>query len=278
MEAMPPKPWHFVCPSSRGLGHALTRTLLRTRPEPILATTRSNSESPLRESLLKDLPSTCSTRLKIVTSCDVTDEDSVMEAARKAALWFPTEKYRLAFAFALPGILRVEKSLGDVDFEMAMESFRVNAVGNLVLAKHFFPFLPKRVHRRQDGEEGEEGGEESSLPKHATWLTVAARIGSTTDNRAGGWFSYRASKAAVISLSRSLDHALQASSGPAAMAVSYHPGTVRTDFSRDFWDSVPDERLFSPEFAAEKLLSVVWGLGLDQRGRCWDWKGEEVPP
>ncbi|RDA83111.1 hypothetical protein CP532_4438 [Ophiocordyceps camponoti-leonardi (nom. inval.)] len=281
---MPPKPWHLVCPSNRGLGHALTRTLLRTRPEPILATTRSSDATSLRESLLKDLPSSCEPRLKIVTGVDVTDEGSVAEAARKASAYFPPESHRLSCAFALPGILRVERSLRDVVVDEAVESFRVNAVGNLVLAKHFFPFLPRRVDRRhrseeEDQEKEQEGeGGESSLPHHATWLSVAARVGSTTDNRAGGWFSYRASKAAVFSLARSLDLALQASSGPAAIAVAYHPGTVRTDFSRDFWDTVPDEKLFSPEYAAEKLLQVVWGLNLDQRGRCWDWQGLEVPP
>ncbi|RCI14038.1 hypothetical protein L249_8299 [Ophiocordyceps polyrhachis-furcata BCC 54312] len=291
---MPPppwKPWHLVCPSNRGLGHALTRLLLlRTHPsEPILATTRApdSSSSSLRESLLKDLPSSCAPhRLKIVSGVDVTDEASVAEAARKASLFFPPEhSYRLSCAFALPGILRVERSLRDVDVDEAVELFRVNAVGNLVLAKHFFPFLPRRVdHRRRRRLPSEdEQDSSSSLPPpphhhHATWLSVAARVGSTTDNRAGGWFSYRASKAAVFSLARSLDLALQARCGPAAMAVAYHPGTVRTDFSRHFWHNVPHEKLFSPEYAAEKLLQVVWGLKLDQRGKCWDWQGLEVPP
>ncbi|PHH85051.1 hypothetical protein CDD83_979 [Cordyceps sp. RAO-2017] len=79
-------------------------------------------------------------------------------------------------------------------------------------------------------------------------------------------------------MARSLDLCLQARSGPAALAVAYHPGTVRTDFSRHFWASVPPDRLFSPDYAAERLLDVVCRLRLDQRGRCWDWKGDEVPP
>jgi hypothetical protein len=63
------------------------------------------------------------------------------------------------------------------------------------------------------------------------------------------------------------------------MAMAYHPGTVRTDLSRDFWETVPKEKLFEPEFAAEKMVEVVTGkVGLDGRGRCWDWKGEEILP
>ncbi|POR38784.1 C-factor [Tolypocladium paradoxum] len=107
---------------------------------------------------------------------------------------------------------------------------------------------------------------------------MAARVGSTADNRAGGWYSYRASKAAVFSLTRSLDLFLLARCGERALAVAYHPGTVRTDLSREFWRNVPEGRLFSPEYAAERMVHVICGLDVEQRGRCWDWKGEEVPP
>lgn len=99
------------------------------------------------------------------------------------------------------------------------------------------------------------------------------------DNRKGGWYSYRSSKAAVNSLTRSFDLQLAARSGDKAMAMAYHPGTVRTDLSRDFWETVPKEKLLEPEFAAEKMVEVVTGkVGLDGRGRCWDWKGEGILP
>lgn len=107
---------------------------------------------------------------------------------------------------------------------------------------------------------------------------MSARVGSITDNSAGGWFSYRASKAAVNQLAKSLDIYLQQSAGEKALCVSLHPGTVKTGLSRDFWASTPKEQLFSPEYAAEKLCEVVKGLGEEGRGKCWDWAGKEIPP
>lgn len=107
---------------------------------------------------------------------------------------------------------------------------------------------------------------------------MSARVGSITDNSAGGWYSYRASKAAVNQLAKSLDIYLQHSVGDKAMCVALHPGTVKTGLSQDFWASTPAEKLFSPSFAAERLCEVVKGLGPEDRGKCWDWEGKEIPP
>jgi hypothetical protein len=63
------------------------------------------------------------------------------------------------------------------------------------------------------------------------------------------------------------------------MAIAMHPGTVKTGLSKEFWANVMEEKLFSPEFAAEKVLAVVRELGVERgRGRCWDWKGDEILP
>ncbi|UNI24351.1 hypothetical protein JDV02_010103 [Purpureocillium takamizusanense] len=316
-------PWIFICPASRGIGHALTRRLLlatATSALPVLATTRLADTSITKASILDGLDVTTggaeaaddsrhdgggreqqqqqlSRRLHVVR-CDVTDESSVREAARAAARLFPPATHHLHLACAIPGVLaRAEKSPAQVDPAAALESFRVNAVGPMLLAKHFGEFLPRRAtcvpgwqgqgHQQQQHHEQEQEQEQDEkkqleqlggLPRHATWLSMAARLGSTTDNRAGGWYSYRASKAAVISLTRGLDLHLQGRCGGKALAVAYHPGTVKTDFSRDFWGGVPEGKLFSPEFAAERMVDVIRGLTPEQRGKCWDWKGEEVPP
>lgn len=62
------------------------------------------------------------------------------------------------------------------------------------------------------------------------------------------------------------------------MAVALHPGTVKTGLSEEFWGSTKDEKLFSPQFAAERLVEVVKGVGVEGRGRCWDWEGKEILP
>ena len=107
---------------------------------------------------------------------------------------------------------------------------------------------------------------------------MSARVGSTTDNALGGWYSYRASKAGVNSITKSFDLFLKPRSGENAMAVAYHPGTVKTALSKEFWGSVKEGKLFEPEFAVEKMMEVVRSVGLGGRGQCWDWKGEEILP
>ncbi|KAL6797715.1 hypothetical protein GGI42DRAFT_344515 [Trichoderma sp. SZMC 28013] len=326
--AMSSTPWIFICPSSRGIGNALTRHILRrtarlSTPIPVLATTRHPDPAVAKAALLRDVFSTPSSSYSssasssssslngqhekqqdelskrlFVVRCDVTDESTIASAAQEAKNLFPKDSHHLHLACVLPGVLlNPEKSPAQVDAEAALQSFRVNAVGQLLVAKHFFGFLPRKGTAMAspgyeyddedvDEEDDYEGGDEDEaeeeaalrLPQHATWLNMSARVGSTTDNRAGGWFSYRASKAAVNSITKSLDIQLRTRAGDNAMAVAYHPGTVKTELSKDYWAGVPEEKLFSTEYAAERLMDVVCGLGVKDRGLCWDWKGTEIPP
>jgi NAD(P)-dependent dehydrogenase (short-subunit alcohol dehydrogenase family) len=180
-----------------------------------------------------------------------------------------TKENHLHLAFAIPGILYPEKAPSQLDYVHITQTFAVNTIGPLLLMKHFAPFLPTKASTLSS---------EQGLPPHAVWLTMSARVGSTTDNQLGGWFSYRSSKAGVTSITKSLDNYLKGKSGDKAIAIAYHPGTVKTDLSKEFWNSVPKEKLFTPEYAVENMVDVVTNIGLDQRGRCWDWKGTEVPP
>jgi NAD(P)-dependent dehydrogenase (short-subunit alcohol dehydrogenase family) len=177
----------------------------------------------------------------------------------------------LHLTFAIPGILYPERSPSQLDHAQLTRTFAINTIGPLLLMKHFTPFLPTKATKLP--KEPEPG-----LPPYAVWLTMSARVGSTTDNQLGGWFSYRASKAGVTSVSKSLDLWLRGKSGDNAMAMAYHPGTVKTGLSKEFWGSVAKEKLFTPEYAVEKMVGVVRNIELEQRGRCWDWRGAEVLP
>lgn len=266
-------PWIFICPSSRGIGHALTRRLLQTTSLPILATARRDT-SGVKSSLLQDLPKAddLAPRLSIV-ECDVTDEASMSAAAKRAAELFPSKTHHLRLACAIPGLLQPEKNPKQVNAEESLEQFRINAVGPLLLIKHFSEFLPKQATDLKPSPDDDQ----IKLPDHATWLSMSARVGSVTDNKAGGWYSYRASKSAVMSISKSFDNFLRARSGDQALSIAYHPGTVKTELSRGFWEQAGNE-LFSPEYAAEKMVDVLSQLKKDQRGKCWDYKNSEVPP
>lgn len=267
-------PWIFICPSSRGIGYALTRRLLQTTSLPILATTRRDPSST-KSSLLADLPSAedLAPRLSIVP-CDVTDESSIQAAAQHAHELFPPSSHHLRVACAIPGVLYPEKNPKQIDYDKSLETYKINTIGPLLLIKHFSEFLPKLTTDVAPSPEGDK----ISFPQHSTWLSMSARVGSISDNKAGGWYSYRSSKTAVSSISKSLDNFLRARSGDNAVAIGYHPGTVKTHLSKGFWESVGEDKLFSPEYAAERMVDVLSKLELSQRGKCWDWKNEEVPP
>ena len=175
-------------------------------------------------------------------------------------------------AFLVPGILHPERAPSQIVAAEALSTFQINAVGPLLLAKHFSPFLPTRatsVPLIQD--------DKDMLPANAVMALMSARVGSISDNRLGGWYSYRASKAAVNSIAKSVDIFLKQKAQEKAMCIAMHPGTVKTALSEEFWANVKEEKLFTAEFAAERLMRVVRDLDVEGRGKCWDWEGKEIP-
>ncbi|KAK7752521.1 hypothetical protein SLS62_005489 [Diatrype stigma] len=312
------KPWIFISPASRGIGQALTRHLLRTTRLPILATARSADTGAVKASILsgvspsptspppeatkKDATEDMASRLHVV-QLDVTDEPTMAAAAERAAALFPREAHHLHLGFALPGVLHPERSPAQVRYRDALATLQVNVLGPLMLMKHFGGFLPRKNtdvgfdggdgadYRYYHNDDGGTGGKSEPLffPQHATFLTASARVGSVSDNSLGGWYSYRASKAGVNSLAKTFNLHLQAqakqsgrsstSSGATpAIAMAYHPGTVKTGLSREFWGGVAPEKLFTAEYAVERMVDVVRTRTPEQGGRCWDWRGEEILP
>lgn len=77
---------------------------------------------------------------------------------------------------------------------------------------------------------------------------------------------------------KTFDNYLRTRSGERAVSIGLHPGTVKTDFSREFWGGVKEGKLFEKEWVAERLVEVVRERGKEGRGRCWDFEGREVVP
>jgi len=261
------QPWILTSPASRGIGFEITRRLLTTTDLPVVATARTKLDET-EKSILEGLD-VDDKRLELV-EVDVKDEKSIKDAASFLASKYPTKSSYLHLAFCTPGMLKPEKSPAQIDYEAALETFKLNTLGPMMLLKHFSPFLPSK---RMDLTASATG-----LPPQAVFAIMSARVGSISENRLGGWYSYRASKAAVNQIVKSLNIYLKISTGGKAIAVGLHPGTVKTDLSRDFWQSTPKEKLFEPKYAAERLVDVVKGLREESGGKCWDWKGEEIPP
>jgi NAD(P)-dependent dehydrogenase (short-subunit alcohol dehydrogenase family) len=149
-----------------------------------------------------------------------------------------------------------ERSNAALDPRQLMRLFAINAVGPALIAKHVLPLLPR--------------GERS------VFAALSARVGSIGDNRLGGWHSYRASKAALNMLIRTLAIELERTR-PQAILVGLHPGTVDTELSKPFQRGVPEGRLFTPDQSAERLLAVVDGLEPEDSGGVFAWDGQRIP-
>jgi NAD(P)-dependent dehydrogenase (short-subunit alcohol dehydrogenase family) len=187
---------------------------------------------------------------------DVLDEAAVSAAAgHVAAIGEPNlivvATGQLSAAGAGP-----EKSMRALDAKALMEMFAVNAVGPALVAKHLLPLTPRA--------------------RPALFAALSARVGSIGDDRLGGWYGYRASKAALNMMVRNL--AIEYSrTHPKGVCVALHPGTVDTPLSAPFRSTVLPERLLSPRQSAGALLDVMNGLGPADTGGFFDWKGVQIP-
>ncbi len=240
--------------SSRGLGLALAQALV-ARPDVglVFATCRDPGRSPGLEALRREHPDRV-----LVRPLDVRCEKSIGAAAEGLG----EDCDRLHLLLNCSGILHddsglhPEKKLEQVQPENLVRAFEVNAFGPLLVAKHFLRFL------RHD--------------EPAVLANVSARVGSIGDNRSGGWYGYRASKAAQNMFTRTLAVELRRRA-PNVACVALHPGTVDTDLSRPFQRSVPKGKLFSPEQAARQLLAVIDAVRPEQTGSFLAFDGSRIP-
>ncbi|WP_226625817.1 SDR family NAD(P)-dependent oxidoreductase [Alloyangia pacifica] len=155
-------------------------------------------------------------------------------------------------ALALQGS-EPEKTLKALEPEQFLQQMALNALGPALVLKHARRLLPR--------------------DRPATFAALSARVGSIGDNRLGGWYSYRASKAALNQMIRSASVEMARTHRQLA-CVALHPGTVATPFTADYLGRHPS---VAPEEAAQNLLTVLDGLGPEHTGRFFDWAGKEVP-
>ena len=184
---------------------------------------------------------------------DVEDESSIAAAAQALAGRAP---FHLVFnatgALHLGGVAP-EKRLTELNAATLMRAFAVNAIAPALLVKHFTPLLP--THGR------------------GLFASLSARVGSIGDNRKGGWYGYRASKAAQNMLLRTAAIEV-ARRRPEAVLVALHPGTVRSRLSAAVIGDAP--AMASDECAA-RLLAVLDGLSAAQTGGFYAYDGSAIP-
>lgn len=185
-----------------------------------------------------------------VDGLDVTDEASVA-----SVLGAVVGTFDLVFV-ATGGLevagVRPEKSVKALDAGAMAAQFALNATGPALVIKHVWRLIPK--------------------DRPARVAVLSARVGSIGDNRLGGWHGYRAAKAALNQIVRTCAVEL-ARTHPMAALVALHPGTVATSLTVAYAGGHPT---VTPAVAAEHLLAVLEGIGAEQSGLFFDWKGERV--
>lgn len=187
---------------------------------------------------------------------DVQNETSIVECAEAVR----QRSGSLSLLIYAAGVLhtadaRPERRLEQLEAPALDGVFAVNAFGPMLVAKHFWPLLK---HDRR-----------------AVLANVSARVGSIGDNRLGGWYAYRCSKAALNMFTKTLSIELKRRA-PNVICLAVHPGTVDTNLSKPFQASVPDGKLFTPAYAAARLLENIDRATAEASGSFLAWDGQDI--
>ena len=233
-----------VSGSSGAIGSAFIAELARKYPS-----ARINGLSRTRS----DFPDARVRTLQV----DYLDETSLQSAAERVGQYGPVDLVVAAGGILHQADMIPEKSLRDVSADKLMKLYCANAVGPALIAKHFLPLMPR--------------------DRRAVFAALSARVGSISDNSLGGWYSYRASKAALNMIIRNASIEM-GRRNPQAVVVGLHPGTVDSALSKPFQRNIAPEKLFSPQYAVNRMLEVLERLTASDSGHCFAWDGDRIEP
>ena len=189
---------------------------------------------------------------------DIEDEESIKDCIKNLS-----KDIKFDLVFVATGILHndndifPEKSIRDISKSKLEKVLLVNTIGPALVGKYFIPYL------RKDSK--------------SIFAFLSARVGSISDNKLGGWYSYRASKTALNQIIKNFSIEVRRSN-PNAIFIGLQPGTVKSFLSKPFEKNVRPENLFTPEYSATKMLEVIDNLSLEDTGKVYAWDGEEIQP
>jgi NAD(P)-dependent dehydrogenase (short-subunit alcohol dehydrogenase family) len=195
--------------------------------------------------------------------CDLENQSTIEDAATQVQAYLSAQPgARLAGLFNVAGILGTgspgqppEKTIRHISREWMSKSLQVNTLGPIMLTQALLPALKQRS---------------------APWSVVcnlSARVGSIKDNRLGGWYSYRLSKAALNQFTKTASIELKRDK---CMIISLHPGTTDTELSEPFQRNVKPEQLFPVWYSAMMMLDVVFDLKPTDTGKFYAYDGSEI--
>lgn len=240
----------LVVGAGRGIGLAITQQLLE---EPgiqrVYATYRQSDNATALFEIADE-------RLQTIR-VDITIADDLQGLAANIR----ANQEHPDFVICATGVLhedavQPEKSLNQCNQASFNRLFQVNSIGPLMLARALLPLMPK------------------NRPAH--FAALSAMVGSIGDNRLGGWYGYRASKAALNQFMKTLAVECRRSH-PQLCITSIHPGTTDSALSRPFQANVKPGKLYTPTQSAERILQVVGSGQPEDSGRFVNWDGRLIP-
>jgi NAD(P)-dependent dehydrogenase (short-subunit alcohol dehydrogenase family) len=187
---------------------------------------------------------------------DITDEAQIAAVIQAIQAETKTLHYVINSVGVLhEGEMQPEKSLRHINSEQLLRYFQVNSIGAMLLFKQVQPLLKHDAR--------------------SILATISAKVGSIGDNQIGGWYGYRASKAALNMFIRTTAIEYKRTC-PNAILVALHPGTTDTRLSLPFQRNVPPEKLFSVDRTVSQLLTVMDGLTPTDSGEFFSWDGSKI--
>ncbi|MEM9266346.1 MAG: SDR family NAD(P)-dependent oxidoreductase [Cyanobacteria bacterium P01_F01_bin.13] len=242
----------LVIGGNRGIGLGFVKHLLNNdRFDRVFATYRTADSAAELLQLAES-----SGKLHCV-AMDVTEEAQIERGLAEIQTITPQLHFVInCVGFLHDGPITPEKALRQLKSENLVRYFQVNSIGAALLAKHLLPLLN---HQQPN-----------------IFATISAKIGSIEDNRLGGWYGYRASKAALNMFMKTAAIEYSRRSKQTAI-VLLHPGTTDTRLSEPFQRGVPPEKLFPVEKTVNLLMDVLNQITLADNGAFFSWNGERLP-
>lgn len=193
-------------------------------------------------------------------SLDLTSTSSV-EILAEFLNWQHSRGRVPSWFFHCSGILHdgehsPEKGLSSIQGEWLMKSMAVNVLSHVHAAQAIAKVLSRNTPVR--------------------WASLSAMVGSISDNRVGGWHSYRMSKAALNMFIRGLDIEWRRKHRDNRV-VAIHPGATESELSKPFREGLPPGRPFSAQLTAQRMIQIMTNLTQKQSGQLLHWDGSPLP-